>query len=137
MRGESLLIRYADDVALVFRREEDARRVLDVLPKRFGKYGLTLHPEKTRMVPFQSPARHRAADGTITGTRPGTFDLLGFTHHWALSRRGFWVVKQRTAKAHFVRWRWDVRPPAASTMDRQLGAQVDGPEPTGRTMAEV
>jgi hypothetical protein len=50
-----VLIRYADDAVLVFEREGDARRVLDVLPKRFGKYGLTLHPEKTRLVPFQGP----------------------------------------------------------------------------------
>ena len=53
LQGRASLIRYADDAVLVFEREDDARRVLDVLPKRFGKYGLTLHPEKTRLVPFQ------------------------------------------------------------------------------------
>ena len=56
LKGRASLIRYADDAVLVFEPEGDARRVLDVLPKRFGKYGLTLHPEKTRLVPFQGPA---------------------------------------------------------------------------------
>ena len=56
LKGRAFLIRYADDAVLVFEREGDARRVLDVLPKRFGKYGLTLHPEKTRLVPFRATA---------------------------------------------------------------------------------
>ena len=57
LRGRSFLIRYADDFVMGFACEEDARRVLEVLPKRFGKYGLTLHPDKTRLVPFcPSPA---------------------------------------------------------------------------------
>ena len=62
LKGRASLIRYADDAVLVFEVEGDARRVLDVLPKRFGKYGLTLHPEKTRLVPFQGLRRepHRA-----------------------------------------------------------------------------
>src|SRR4051812_13158471 len=79
LEGRAYLIRYADDAVLVFERESDARRVLDVLPKRFGKYGLTLHPEKTRLVPFQGlrpGAPPRPRDG-----RPGTFDFLGFTHY--------------------------------------------------------
>ena len=70
-----------------------------MLPKRFGKYGLTLHPDKTRLVPFHRPDRDRR--GATTG--PGTFDLLGFTHHWGLSRKGKWVVKTRTAKDRFSR----------------------------------
>src|SRR5262249_41532874 len=92
-------VRYADDFVFVFAQKEDAERVLDVLPKRFGKYGLTLHPDKTRLVPFHRPGRGDE-DG---GEGPGTFDLLGFTHHWALSREGNWVVKQRTAKDRFSR----------------------------------
>ncbi|HWT78300.1 MAG TPA: reverse transcriptase domain-containing protein, partial [Candidatus Methylomirabilis sp.] len=52
LKGQAFLIRYADDFVMGFTREEDARRVLDVLPKRFAKYGLALHPEKTRLVPF-------------------------------------------------------------------------------------
>jgi hypothetical protein len=69
-----------------------------VLPKRFGKYGLTLHPDKTRLVPFHRPRRK---DGGDDG--PGTFDLLGFTHHWGLSRKGKWIVMKRTAKDRFSR----------------------------------
>jgi group II intron reverse transcriptase/maturase len=55
LKGESFLIRYADDFVIGFSHEEDARRVLAVLPKRFAKYGLTIHPEKTRLVPFERP----------------------------------------------------------------------------------
>jgi group II intron reverse transcriptase/maturase len=98
LSGRAVLVRYADDFVFVFARKEDAERVLDVLPKRFGKYGLTLHPAKTRLVPFHRPDRD---DGDDDG--PGTFDLLGFTYHWGLSRNGKWVVKTRTAKDRFSR----------------------------------
>jgi len=90
------MVRYADDVAVLFESKRDAERFLAVLPKRFGKYGLTLHPDKTRMVSFQRPDR---VDVDEDG--PGTFDLLGFTHYWAVSRKGNWIVKQRTAKDRF------------------------------------
>src|SRR5205085_11425479 len=56
LRGRAFLIRYADDFVMGFACAEDARRVLEVLPKRFGKFGLTLHPQKTRLVPFQKPS---------------------------------------------------------------------------------
>ena len=98
LNGHAVLVRYADDFVFVFARKDDAERVLDVLPKRFGKYGLALHPNKTRLVPFHRPDRD---DGGNDG--PGTFDLLGFTHHWGLSRNGKWVVKKRTAKDRFSR----------------------------------
>ena len=103
LRGQAFLVRYADDVAILFAREDDAHRVMEVLPKRFGTYGLALHPEKTRLVEFRRPDRRPSSqdDGRTDG--PGTFDLLGFTHHWAVSRRGFWVVKQRTASDRFSR----------------------------------
>src|SRR3954466_15333714 len=96
LQGRAFLIRYADDFVSGFAREEDARRVLDVLPKRFGKYGLTLHPEKTRLVAFRPPSR---CSGTGPGVAPppGTFDLLGFTHYWGRSRAGKSVAKRRTA----------------------------------------
>jgi hypothetical protein len=86
LQGRAFLIRYADDFVLVFSREEDARRVLGVLPKRFGKYGLGLHPDKTRLVEFRRPDR-RPSTGARSERGPGTFDLLGFTHYWGLSRR--------------------------------------------------
>jgi hypothetical protein len=55
LQGAAFLIRFADDFVLVFQLESDARRMLEVLPKRFGKYGLSLHPDKTRLVRFQRP----------------------------------------------------------------------------------
>jgi RNA-directed DNA polymerase len=103
LKGRASLIRYADDFVMVFAREEDARRVLEVLPQRFGKYGLTLHPDKTRLVPFQRPAPSPRGDASDKASRPGTFDLLGFTHFWACSRRGGWVVKRKTAQDRLSR----------------------------------
>jgi len=91
MRGKAFAVRYADDFVLVFSDPEDARRVQTVLPRRFGKYGLALHPEKTRLVRFERPS-------ASNDDRPETFDFLGFTHYWAISRKGRWVPKQRTAR---------------------------------------
>jgi len=101
LHGQAFLIRYADDFVMGFACEADARRVLEVLPQRFGKYGLTLHPDKTRLVPFVRPrAGSNSAGG---GPQPGTFDLLGFTHCWGRSRRGGWTVKRQTASNRFSR----------------------------------
>jgi len=94
--GRCFLIRYADDFVLGFSREEEARRVHDVLPKRFGKYGLTLHPAKTRLVRFERPN----SKGT---NEPESFDFLSFTHYWARSLWGHWVIKQKTASSRFTR----------------------------------
>jgi group II intron reverse transcriptase/maturase len=102
LSGPAQLVRYADDMLFVFEREEDARRVFDVLPKRFGRYGLTLHPEKTRLVKFPRPPRRPPPKGDGT-ERGGTFDFLGFTHYWARSRAGNTVVKRRTARDRFSR----------------------------------
>ena len=95
LKGRSFLIRYADDFVMGFSCEEDARRVMDVLPKRFEKYGLTIHPDKTRLVPFERPSGVRDGANSEARTPPGTFDLLGFTHYWARSRNGNWVVSAR------------------------------------------
>jgi group II intron reverse transcriptase/maturase len=99
LRGRAFEIRYADDATLVFEREDDARRVLAVLAKRFAKYGLRLHPEKTRLVDFRSPPRA----GGSGSQRERSFALLGFTHFWGRSRKGRWVVKRKTAKDRFSR----------------------------------
>jgi len=100
LRGRATLVRYADDFVFVFERKEDALRLLDVLPERFGKYGLALHPDKTRLVEFNRPSRDVDNDDD---DGPGTFDLLGFTHYWAKSRKGNDVVKRKTAKDRFRR----------------------------------
>lgn len=119
LAGQARLFRYADDFVIVLSREDDARRVLAVLPKRFGRFGLTLHPEKTRLHWFKRPHR-------LNPVRPATFDLLGFTLYWAESRNRKWVVKLRTARSRLsralrragqwcrkfrhssVRWQWEM-----------------------------
>jgi RNA-directed DNA polymerase len=98
LKGSAKVLRYADDFVMLFEREEDARRVMAVLDKRFERFGLALHPDKTRLLSFDSPdlGRERAQ-------RRRSFDFLGFTHYWARSRKGRWVVKQRTAKDRVTR----------------------------------
>jgi group II intron reverse transcriptase/maturase len=100
MRGPAHLIRYADDFVIVFADESDARRVMDVLPKRFGKYGLEVHPEKTRLIDYRRPPGTGKGGG---GGKPPTFDFLGFTHYWGRSRKGRPVVKRKTAPGRFAR----------------------------------
>jgi group II intron reverse transcriptase/maturase len=97
LHGRAHLVRYADDFVMAFTREDDARRIYEVLPKRFARYGLSLHPEKTRLIRFRRP------DLSPEGQGPESFDLLGFTHHWGLTRKGKWTVKRRTAKSRFSR----------------------------------
>jgi len=103
LRGQGYLIRYADDFVLGFTQEEDAKRVLAVLPQRLGKYGLTIHPEKTRLLSFQQPPPAEDDKRPGQGTSPGTFTLLGFAHYWGRSRWGNWVVKRRTAPSRLSR----------------------------------
>jgi len=86
-----------------FRDQRDAQRVKEVLPKRFGKYGLTIHPTKTQLVPFQPPSSTVGGRDEQPHERPGTFDLLGFTHFWGRSRKGQWIVKRKTASNRFSR----------------------------------
>jgi len=99
----AFLIRYADDFVIGFCDERDAQRVMEVLSKRFDKYGLTLHPTKTKLVPFRPRSLKTKERSGRDDDRPGTFDLLGFTHHWARSRGGYWVIKLKTAASRFNR----------------------------------
>lgn len=102
LRGRAFLIRYADDFVMGFDLEEDARRVLDVLPKRFGKYGLTIHPDKTRLIDFRRRERKPKGPPDVS-PEPATFDFLSFTHYWGRSKRGTaWVVR-KTSRKRFVR----------------------------------
>ena len=100
LRGEAHEIRFADDAVLCFQYKEDAEKVMKVLPKRFAKYGLTLHPEKTRLLEFGRSAQGKA---TRSGKKPDTFDFLGHTHVCARSRRGQFTVHVRTMKKRFRR----------------------------------
>jgi group II intron reverse transcriptase/maturase len=103
LRGRASLIRYADDFVVGFTDEGDARKVMEVLPKRFGKYGLTIHPDKTRLVPFRRPTGAPGRGAPRSGNRPGTFDFLGFTHWWGQSRKGNAVVQRLTAAGRLRR----------------------------------
>jgi group II intron reverse transcriptase/maturase len=100
LKGASTLVRFADDAVMAFANLDDAKRVLAVLGKRLGRFGLTLHPDKTRLVDFRpqqtESTRHPQTDGT-------TFDFLGLTHVWGRSRRGKDMVLQVTAKSRFAR----------------------------------
>ena len=106
LKGRSFLTRFADDFVIGCEREADARRVMAVLSKRFARFGLRIHPEKTALIAFSNP---RARPGSAEGN--GTCDFLGLTHYWAQSRRGYWVIKRQTARKRLRRttkalWRW-------------------------------
>jgi RNA-directed DNA polymerase len=96
LKGKAFMIRFADDVTMGFQCTEDVEKVKELLSQQLRRYGLSLHPEKTCIVPFARPR------GT-GGSKPGTFDFLGFTHYWGKSRLGKWVVKRKTARSRFSR----------------------------------
>src|SRR5262252_3060845 len=98
LQGKATLIRYCDDFIIGFEREDDARRVLAVLEKRLGRFGLTLHPDKTRLLPFGRPPLAQQS-----GKGPATFDFLGFTFYWARSRKGYWRMGCKTRRASLRR----------------------------------
>jgi RNA-directed DNA polymerase len=96
LHGRSVLVRYADDFVMLFEREDDAVTVRRALEEHMGSHGLTLHPEKTRLVKFRPPE-----DGGRKGT--ATFDFLGFTLYWRRTRRGSWTVAYKTRSASLRR----------------------------------
>lgn len=98
LRGAALLIRYVDDFVITFELGEDAERVAEVLPKRMGRYGLELHPDKTRLIPFRRPPRRQKG-----GKGPGSFDFLGFTLFWRRTRKGRWEMACKTRHARLAR----------------------------------
>lgn len=97
LQGRGFLIRYADDVVLVLSNETDVHRVQELLARRLGEYGLSLHPTKTRLVEFRP--RRKDTDGD---EGPRGFDFLGFTHYWSWTRKG-WSVKRKTASSRLSR----------------------------------
>jgi len=106
MQGRCFLSRFADDFIIGCECEADARRIMEVLPKRFTRFRLTIHPEKTALIAFKRPpSRNQSAGGT------GTFDFLGFTHYWGKTRQGYWVIKRKTVGKRLRRfmkesWTW-------------------------------
>ncbi len=102
MKGRCFIIRWADDFILGFEYEKDALRVMDVLPRRFERFELSLHPEKTKLIRFSK---------RIYGKGNGTFDFLGFTFYWSKSLKGYRVIKKKTARKGLSRfmkgiWEW-------------------------------
>jgi RNA-directed DNA polymerase len=106
MKGRCFLSRFADDFIIGCESKADAQRVMAVLPKRFGRFHLSIHPEKTALIAFNKPLRREhSARGK------GTFDFLGFTHYWAKTSRGYWVIKRKTVGKRLRRfmkgiWTW-------------------------------
>jgi group II intron reverse transcriptase/maturase len=99
LRGISALVRYCDDFVMLFACKEDAERVHEVLGKRLAKFGLELHPDKTRLIDFRPPAERAGTETTLSTT----FVFLGFLHVWGKSRKGNAAMWQRTAKARLAR----------------------------------
>jgi group II intron reverse transcriptase/maturase len=100
LRGKAFLVRYMDDAVICFQRAEDAQKVQEVLHKRLSNYGLTLHPQKTRLIQFGRAAQAEAQRLEI---KPDTFDFLGYTHVMSRSRRGQFTVKVKTMKKRLKR----------------------------------
>ncbi len=128
MQGQCFLTRFADDFIIGCALEADARRVREVLPKRFARFRLTMHPEKTVLIAFKRPpSRDQSAGGT------GTFDFLGFTHYWAKARQGYWVIKRKTIGKRLRRfmkesWTWcrEHRHAPLHEQHRTLSAKLRG-----------
>jgi len=130
LRGEAYEIRFADDAILCFQHKEDAEKVLRVLPKRFEKYGLTLHPEKTRLIEF---GRYADKNARKQGKKPATFNFLGFVHICARSRRGKFTVHVKTVAKRLARglkavWEWcqQHRHDPVSEQQKTLNAKLRG-----------
>lgn len=107
--GKVVMYRYADDFVIGCEREDDARRIMHVIPKRFAKYGLQINAEKTRMISFHRPPRGYTR--ATHGPKPGTFTFLGFTHYWGRTRKGWYAIKWKTDRRRLRRstrafWQW-------------------------------
>lgn len=105
-KGRCFLVRFADDFIIGCELESDAQGIMKSLPKRFERYGLSLHPDKTAMIQFRKPERSNKGE-----SGNGTFDFLGFTFYWERTRFGYWVIKKKTARKRLRRfmkglWKW-------------------------------
>ena len=98
LSGKATLIRYADDLLITFEKQDDAKRTMEVLGKRMGRFGLTLHPDKTRILPFRRPP-----SGQPSGKGPATFDFLGFTMYFARAKTGRWGMWCKTRSSRLRR----------------------------------
>ena len=94
--GDMIIVRYADDIIVGFEREDDARRFLDAMRERLGKFALTLHPDKTRLIEFGRHAADRRARRGLG--KPETFQFLGFTFICGKSRKGRFLLKRKSRR---------------------------------------
>jgi len=95
-RGDVVVVRFADDFVVGFEHREEAERFLVELRERFARFGLTLHPDKTRLLPFGRKAARDWRDRG--GPKPGTFNFLGFTHSCGKTRKGWFTVLRQTMR---------------------------------------
>jgi group II intron reverse transcriptase/maturase len=141
LRGAGHEIRFADDAVLCFQYKEDADKVMEVLPKRFAKYGLTIHPEKTRLLEF---GRYAEENAKRQGKKAATFDFLGFTYVCARSRKGkFTVARENDEEAVSTGPEGDCRmvpgepSPACGGAAENPKRQTPGPLPVLRATDEL
>jgi group II intron reverse transcriptase/maturase len=104
MSGRCFIVRFADDFVVGFEFKSDAEKFYEVLPKRMARYGLEIHPTKSRLVQFSRPGQ-----GKSKGV--DTFDFLSFTHFWGKTLKGGWSIKRKTKKKRLHRamaeiWEW-------------------------------
>ena len=95
-RGEVYIVRYADDFVMGFEDGRDARSMRAALAKRFGSFGLELHPDKTRILFFGRYAHEKCERKGLA--KPPTFDFLGFTHVTTRDQRGWFRLMRRTSR---------------------------------------
>lgn len=121
-----VLVRYADDFVILVRNDFDAHWLYKELPKRFAKYGLALHPEKTRLIPFKQPPR-KGPKWHVS------FDFLGFTHAWMKSLKGIWVMRQTMSRKRRTRvlvrlreWMSEHRHDPIRAQHQMLGSKLRG-----------
>src|SRR5688500_19090588 len=90
------VVRYADDFVMAFQKEQDATAMRKALAERLARFGLKLHPQKTRVIEFGRFARESRERRGLP--KPETFDFLGFTHVASIGRDGRFQLKRRTSR---------------------------------------
>ena len=116
-------MRYCDDFCIVCRNKGDAMKVLELLHARFAEFGLTLHAEKTRIVPFCRPFPNQTKAKKVNAE---SFDFLGFTFVWGRSRKGHWIVKRITSRKRFTRSLRNFSEWCRQNMHEPIRVQLDG-----------